>query len=160
MRLQVSRARHRGRLVLALLPAVVIALLLAGRQTWQPDPTGAVSVGYGVVLVRASELPAMPMDQMMMPMAESGDHGSSLQVTVRLTNTTDEVVTVPFDRVRLVRDDGSSESTSQGLVGALVLRPNASAEERLRFTAPGSPTVHIAVPDGDADRLVTVAVRS
>lgn len=160
MQLPGSRAHRRGRLVLALMPATVLALILAGRQTWQPDPAGTVSVGYGVVLVQASELPAMPMDQMMMPMSESGDHGAGLQVTIRLTNTTDEVVTVPFDRVRLVRDDGSSESTSLGLVGALVLRPNASAEERLRFTAPGSPTVHIAIPDGDADRLVTVAVRS
>ncbi|WP_374969525.1 hypothetical protein [Terrabacter sp. BE26] len=160
MRLLRSRAHRRGRLAFTLLPALVITLLAAGRQTWQPDPVGTVSVGYGTVLVQASELPAMPMGQMMMPMAESGDHGDSLQVIVRLTNTTDAAATVPFDRIRLVRDDGSSEAASMGLVGALVLRPNASAEERLRFTAPGTPSVHIAVPDGDTDRLVTVAVRS
>lgn len=158
--LQGSDVSRRGRVVLGLLPVTVVALLLAGRQTWQPDQSGTVAVGYGVVVVRANELPPMPMDQMMMPMSESGDHVDALQVVVRLTNTTDEVVRVPFDRVRLVHDDGSMEATSTGLVGALVLRPNASAEERLRFTAPGSPTVRITVPDGDVDRVVDVAVRS
>ena len=120
------------------------------------DPT--VEVSFGQVTGQARHLPMPPMDQMMMPMAESGDHGDEIQVVLQLRNDTDAVSTVPFERVRMHADDGSWVEPTDGLRGDLVLRPHASAEERLRFTGHTTSSVQISVPDGDDDRTLTLAV--
>ncbi|MGZ4653434.1 hypothetical protein [Oryzihumus sp.] len=144
-------------LVLVPLPALVLGLLLLPRGSGSADPT-TVRLGFGLVAGRALLVPMPSMSQMMMPMAEGGQHGDEVQVTLQLRNDSDSVVRVPFSRVRMVGAAGTDVVPSEGLQGVLVLRPHAAVEERLRFPAPSAARVRIRVPDGPEDRLLTLPV--
>jgi hypothetical protein len=91
---------------------------------------------------------------MMMPMDAGMQHDDELQVVLQLRNDTDEVRTVPFDRIAVLGADGARVAATGGLVGDLVLRPHAGAEERLRFPAQDGGTVHLSVPAQDGDRVL------
>ena len=158
-----ARRRTTGGGVLRLglllpLPLLVVVTVGVPHLFAATATSGTVEVGYGQVSGQARHLPMPPMDQMMMPMAESGDHGDEIQVVLQLRNDTDAVATVPFERVRMHADDGSWVEPTDGLRGDLVLRPHASAEERLRFSGHTTSSVQISVPDGDDDRTLTLAV--
>lgn len=147
-----------GRLAVLPLPLALVGVLTFGQLTASSVESDSARLSFGTVSGRAAALPMPPASQMMMPMAESGDHGDELQVVLRIGNDTDAPVTVPFGRVHLVDGQGASVVPSQGLVGDLVLRPHASAEERLHFTDPATPTVRVAVPDGDGEQVITLTV--
>lgn len=140
------------------MPLAVAGVLLVGHLMPSPAAGSSARLSFGPVTAQVVALPMPPASQMMMPMAESGDHGDELQVVLRLGNETDAPVTVPFSRVHLERSDGSAAAPTQGLQGDLLLRPHATAEERLHFADPSSPTVRVVVPDGPDDRVLTVAV--
>ncbi|MGO4596728.1 hypothetical protein [Terrabacter sp. 2RAF25] len=155
----IVRDRTRLRwLAVVPMPLVVAGLVLVGHVLPQPDSGSSARLSFGPVSAQVVALPMPPASQMMMPMAESGDHGDELQVVLRIGNDTDAPVTVPFARVHLEGADGAAVAPSQGLQGDLLLRPHATAEERLHFTDPASATVRVVVPDGSDDRVLTVAV--
>jgi hypothetical protein len=159
MRDAIVRERVRfGWFALLPLPLAVVGVLLVGHLMPNSDSGSSVRLSFGPVTAQVLALPMPPASQMMMPMAESGDHGDELQVVLRIGNDTDAPVTVPFSRVHLERADGSTATPTQGLQGDLLLRPHATAEERLHFADPSSPTVRVTVPDGSDDRVLTVAV--
>ncbi len=146
------------------LPLVVAGLLFATQGPASRSTSPQLS--FGPVAARAAVVPMPAMADMMMPMAEGGQQGDEVQVTLQLRNDTDAVVTVPFGRVRVIAADGSAVAPSEGLQGDLVLRPHSAAEERLRFPAGTSaaPTaLRLNVPDGSAppsdDHLLTLPVQ-
>jgi hypothetical protein len=142
--------RHRRRLLLGLLPLACAAALAAA-----PFASAAGS-SAGVVAASAVVVPAPSADQMMMPMDAGMQHGDELQVVLELRNDTDAEQTVPFDRIALVTPGGERVGATGGLVGDLVLRPHAGAEERLRFPAQDGNRVQLSVPEGDGDRVLDV----
>ena len=138
--MRANEARHRRRLLLGVLPLTCAAALVAA-------PFASASGGSaGVVAATAVVLPAPSSAQMMMPMDARMQHDDELQVVLQLRNDTDAGQTVPFDRIALLDPDGNGSQPTGGLVGDLVLRPHAGAEERLRFPAPDGDQVHLSVP--------------
>jgi hypothetical protein len=95
---------------------------------------------------------------MMMPMDSSTGHEDEIQVVLALRNDTGSPVTVPFDRVHVVAGDGQHITATAGLLGDLVLRPHASAEERLRLPAQGGDHIQLAIPDRDRELNLRVPV--
>jgi hypothetical protein len=130
----------------------------AGQQT--AEATGpSAGLSFGHVDIRAALLPAPAMGQMMTPMDTSAGHEDEIQVVLALRNDTGSPVTVPFDRVHVVAGDGQHITATAGLLGDMVLRPHASAEERLRFPAQAGDHIQIAIPDGNREVAVRVPVR-
>ena len=138
----------RRRLLLGVLPMVCAGALVAAPFASAAGPTAEV------VSATAAFLPAPSADQMMMPMDAGMQHDDELQVVLQLRNDTDEVQTVPFDRIAVLAAGGERVAATGGLVGDLVLRPHAGAEERLRFPAQDGDTVHLSVPAEDGDRVL------
>ena len=146
--MRANEARHRRRLLLGVLPLTCAAALVAA-------PFASASGGSaGVVAASAVVLPAPSSAQMMMPMDPGMQMDDELQVVLELRNDSDAEQTVPFDRIALLGPDGERVEATGGLVGDLVLRPHAGAEERLRFPAPDGDTVQLAVPQGDGERVL------
>jgi hypothetical protein len=156
------RAR-RGVVITALLPLPLLAAVtiwFGVHGTGEPPSVRGPSTGlsFGQVDVRAELLPAPAMGQMMMPMDSSSGHDDEIQVVLALRNDTGSPVTVPFDRVHVVDGDGHQITATAGLLGELVLRPHASAEERLRFPAQAGNHVELAIPDRDRELILRVPV--
>jgi hypothetical protein len=151
-------ASHRA--VLGVLPMLAAAVLTVGAQT-VGLLSGNAGAATGVLDARAELLPAPAANQMMMPMDAGMQHSDEVQVTLALRNDSDAEVTVPFDRVAMLAADGSRVEATGGLVGDLVLRPHAAAEERLRFPAPeaGAEVFHLAVPEGSSERTLDLPLR-
>jgi hypothetical protein len=143
-----TEVRGRRRLLLGLLPILAVGALIAAPFASASGPTA------GVISATAEFLPAPSADQMMMPMEPGMQHDDELQVVLQLRNDTDEVKTVPFDRIALLGSGGKRVEATGGLVGDLVMRPHAGAEERLRFPAQDSQTVHLSVPGQNGDRVL------
>lgn len=149
--------RSRRRVVLGLVPLPLLAAAALGAGLLNGGAAGAA----GVLDARAELLPAPAAGQMMMPMDAGMQHSDEVQVTLALRNDSDAEMTVPFDRVAMLAADGSRVEATGGLVGDLVLRPHAAAEERLRFPAPdaGAEVFHLAVPEGAGERTLDLPLR-
>jgi hypothetical protein len=147
----IDAPRHR-RLVLGLLP-----LMCAGALVAAPFASAADSAA-GVVEARAVLVPAPSADQMMMPMDAGMQHADEVQVVLELRNDTDAEQTVPVDRVALIGAAGERVGATGGLVGDLVLRPHAGAEERLRFPAQGGDRLRLSVPEAGGERVLDLPV--
>ena len=146
--MRATEVRGRRRLLLGVLPLACAGALAAAPFASAAGPSA------GVVSATAEFLPAPSAAQMMMPMDAGMQHDDELQVVLQLRNDTDEVRTVPFDRIAVLGADGERVGATGGLVGDLVMRPHAGAEERLRFPAQDGDTVHLSVPAGDGDRVL------
>lgn len=141
------------RVLLGLLPLLAVAAVTAGLLG-----AGAAATS-GVLDARAELVPAPATGSMMMPMDAGMQHADEVQVTLAVHNDTDAVLTVPFDRIAVLGAGGARVEATGGLVGDLVLRPHAAAEERLRFPATGAATLRLAVPDGPGERTLDLPVR-